>query len=173
MGDLKAAEARRCYHESVLNSPLEVALRTLIVLSRLPDGADLQRLAIYDYLLLHSADIENGPASLHPATPIRTGELLVRRGLIDRGLSLLESRGLVERSYRQDGIVFIATQLADPFLGYFQSAYAKQSIEIAQWISDTFSSLSGPDLQAFIQSRVGKWGIEFTDEPVEEEAQAL
>src|SRR6187399_225235 len=110
MGSVEIDESPICYHESVLNSPLEVALRTLITLSKLQNGADLQRLAIYDYLLLHSGDIENGPASLHPATPIRTSELLVRRGLIDRGLALLECRGLIQRNYRDDGIAFTVSQ---------------------------------------------------------------
>jgi hypothetical protein len=172
MGSVETDESLVCYHESVLNSGLEVGLRTLIILSKLQDGADQQRLAIYDYLLLHSSDIDNGPASLHPATPIRTSELLVRRGLIDRGLTLLESRGLVQRNYRKDGIAFIASQLAVPFLHYFESEYARRCGEVASWVSATFDSMSAGELQSFIQSRVGKWGVEFTDEPVEEEAQA-
>lgn len=171
MGAVEADESALCYHESVLNSPLEISLRTLVVLSKVNNGADLQRLAIYDYLLLHSADIEKGPNSLHPATPIRSSELLVRRGLIDRGLKLLESRGLVERSYRDDGIAFLASKLAGPFLEYFESDYARRCVEVAAWIAATFDKMSPQELQAFIQNRVGKWGVEFTDEPVEEEAQ--
>lgn len=171
MGTVEGGESPLCYHESVLNSPLEVALRTLVILSKAQTGADLQRLAIYDYLLLHSADIKGGPDSLHPATPIRSSELLVRRGLIDHGLKLLESRALVERRYRDDGIAFVASKLAGPFLGYFESNYAKRCGEVASWIASTFEEMSSQELQAFIQSRVGKWGVEFTDEPVEEETQ--
>jgi hypothetical protein len=118
----------------------------LILLSRLSGGADLQRLAIYDYLLLHSADIEGGPPSLHPATPMRSGELLVRRGLIDRGLSLLESRGLVHRSYQEDGISFVASSLATPFLAYFESSYAKRCLEVSEWISFAFHAMSPSQL---------------------------
>lgn len=170
MGAVGADKSLPCYHESVLNSPLEIALRTLVLLSKAQNGADLQRLAIYDYLLLHSADIEGGPESLHPATPIRASELLVRRGLIDRGLRLLESRGLVQRSYRDDGIAFVASQLAVPFLGYFESDYANRCGEVATWIAAAFDAMPPQELQSFIQSRVGKWGVEFTDEPMEEEA---
>ncbi len=169
MGNIANEEQPRCYHESVLNSSLEVALRTIILLSRLSDGADLQRLAIYDYLLLHSADIEGGPPSLHPETPMRSGELLVRRGLIDRGLSLLESRGLVQRSYREDGISFVASSLAIPFLAYFESSYSKRCVEVSEWISSAFHPMSSAELQAFIQARVGQWGVEFTAEPLEDE----
>lgn len=161
-----------CFHESVLNSPLEVALRTLILLSRVTVSADIQRLAIYDYLLLHSHDIDAGPSSLHPATPIRAGELLVRRGQIDRGLYLLESRGLVERDYSAEGIGFRASNLASHFLNYLESDYARRCDDISLWVAKTFDPMSSQELQAFIRARIGKWGVEFTDEPAEEEASA-
>lgn len=168
MGDL--SEEQMCYHESILSSPLEVGLRMLILLSRLSISADLQRLAIYDYLLLHSHDIENGPPSLHPETPLRSTELLVRRNQITRGLYLLETRGLIEREYSLDGIAFRPSKLASRFLEYFESSYAKKCYEVSAWISTRFDQMSSDALQTFIRSRIGQWGVEFTDEPIEDEA---
>jgi hypothetical protein len=158
-----------CYHESVLSSPLEVALRMLILLSRLSISADLQRLSIYDYLLLHSQDTNGGPPSLHPATPVRTGELLVRRNQITRGLYLLESRGLVERDYLIDGIGFRPSKLASTFLEYFDSPYAKICSDISSWVAAEFDKMTTDELQEYIRTRIGQWGVEFTDEPVEDE----
>jgi hypothetical protein len=163
------SEDQVCYHESLLSNPLEVGLRMLILLSRLTKSADLQRLAVYDYLLLHSHDVGNGPASLHPATPVRTGELLVRRNQITHGLYLLETRGLAEREYSNEGIAFRCSKLADPFLQYFESDYAKRCSEVSRWVAESFDAMSSDDLQAFIRSRIGKWGFEFTDEPIEDE----
>lgn len=167
MGDLNQEQV--CYHDSVLSSPLEVGLRMLILLSRLTVTADLHRLAIYDYLLLHSHDLDDGPDSLHPPTPLRTGELLVRRNQITRGLYLLETRGLVERDYSNDGIAFRSSKLAEPFLKYFESGYAKKCSDVSRWVAQTFDGMSSDELQAFIHSRVGKWGVEFTDEPTEDQ----
>ncbi len=166
MGDVNREQV--CYHDSVLSSPLEVGLRMLVLLSHLTIAADLHRLAIYDYLLLHSRDIDEGPESLHPPTPLRTGELLVRRNQITRGLYLLEVRGLVERDYSNDGISFRTSKLAEPFLQYFASDYAKKCSDVSRWVAQTFDGMSSDELQTFIHSRIGKWGVEFTDETAEE-----
>lgn len=79
---------------SPFNSALEAGVRTLSVLvASHPKAHDLGRLVQYDYLTVHSADAD-GPPSLHPALPLRSGELLVRRGLIESGLRLMVSRAL-------------------------------------------------------------------------------
>src|SRR5258708_5507324 len=86
--------------DHLFNTPVESGLRSLFVLEAVrPSGCDLQRLIIYDYFLVHSADVPSGPASLHPATPMRSGELLVRRKLIEAGLNVLMRKGLVEKSF--------------------------------------------------------------------------
>ncbi len=65
--------------ESLFNTPQETALRIGAVLCALaPEPVDPQRLIFLDYLLVHSEDA-HGPPSLHPASPMRTGEILVRR----------------------------------------------------------------------------------------------
>ena len=80
---------------SPFNSALETGVRTLaILIACYPTAHDLGRLVQYDYLTVHSGDA-NGPPSLHPPLPLRSGELLVRRGLIESGLRLMMSRSLV------------------------------------------------------------------------------
>jgi hypothetical protein len=170
MGDVNQEQV--CYHDSILNSPLEVGLRMLFLLSQITIPVDLNRLAIYDYLLLHSQDLDDGPASLHPPTPLRSGELLVRRNQITRGLYLLETRGLVERDYSNEGITFRSSKLVEPFLKYFESEYSIKCSDISRWIAETFDVMSTDQLRTFIHSRIGKWGVEFTDEPIEEETDA-
>lgn len=166
MGDLDKDQV--CYHETVLSSSLEVALRLLILMSNLTKSADIHRLAVYDYLLLHSQDIKGGPESLHPATPVRTGELLVRRTQIMCGLNLLEARGLIEREYSQEGISFRTSQLATAFISYFDSTYAKKCGEVSRWVAKSFDPIESDELQELIRTRIGKWGVEFTDEPTED-----
>ena len=74
------------------NSPIETGVRALILLAEsYPDQLDLQRLLEFDYILVHTTDVD-GPPSIHPALPLRSGELLVRRHLIERGLMLMMSR---------------------------------------------------------------------------------
>ena len=79
------------------NSPLETGVRALVLLAEsYPAQMDLQRILEFDYILVHTGDVD-GPPSVHPALPLRSGELLARRQLIERGLVLMMSRGLVGR----------------------------------------------------------------------------
>lgn len=149
--------------EHLFNTPIESGLRALIVLEAVrPEKCDLQRLVIYDYLLVHSSDVPDGPPSLHPATPLRSGELLVRRNLVDHGLRLLIGKGLVTKSFTRDGIHYGATDVAERFLDYLESPYAARCKEISEWIAGRFQALSDDELRAFIHDNLGRWGTEFT-----------
>ena len=110
---------------TVFNSALETGVRSLVILAAsFPVALDLQRLVDFDYLVVHSGDV-NGPESLHPPLPMREGELLVRRNIIESGLSLMMSRGLVTRVAGTEGIVYQASDYAKPFLDSMGTPYMR------------------------------------------------
>lgn len=147
--------------DSPFNSPLETGLRALTVLSAIyPKASDIQRLMTYDYLLVHSADAD-GPESLHPGTPQRNGELLVRHALVQSGLYLLLSRNLVERIPEESGIVYRAMDEAQSFLDNLSSDYMRGLRTRADWIAITFGEMTDQELRAFIGQRFTKWTTEF------------
>lgn len=151
--------------EQLFNTPIESGLRALFVLVAVsPKECDLQRLVIYDYLLVHSDDVSDGPLALHPATPLRSGELLVRRTLMEHGLLLLIRKGLVTKSYTKSGIYYSATTHAHGFLKYMTSEYAKRCAEISMWIAGRFQLMGDDELREFIHENLGRWGAEFTRE---------
>lgn len=153
--------------QHLFNTPIESGLRSLFVLAAVdPSECDLQRLVIYDYLLVHSDDVLSGPTSLHPATPLRSGELLVRRTLVEHGLHLLIRKRLVTKNYTSAGIYFAATKFAKPFLDYFKSSYAVRCMEISKWIAGQFQPMSDDDLREFVHENLGRWGAEFTHDSV-------
>jgi hypothetical protein len=153
--------------EHLFNTPIESGLRALFVLEAVsPKECDLQRLVIYDYLLVHSEDVTGGPESLHPATPLRSGELLVRRTLVEHGLKLLIQKGLVTKNYTKSGIYFSANKHAGKFLEYLTSEYAKRCGVISKWIAGRFQPMSDDELRQFIHENLGRWGAEFTRESV-------
>src|SRR5580693_8807281 len=107
------------------NSPIETGMRALILLAQsYPSQLDLQRLLEYDYIMVHTGDVD-GPPSIHPALPLRSGELLVRRQLIERGLMLMISRGLVSRHPTPNGFMYQAEDDAGPFLDALTAEYLK------------------------------------------------
>ena len=150
---------------SPFNSALETGVRTLAVLvASYPNAHDLHRLVQYDYLTVHSADAD-GPPSLHPALPLRSNELLVRRQIVERGLLLMMSAKLVRRNTDSRGFLFVAEDAAGAFLANLTSEYVVGVKERARWVVDTFDTLTADNLDRVINRLFEAWTIEF--QPVE------
>lgn len=146
---------------SPFNSALETGVRSVAILTEAcPNQLDLQRLLYFDYLVVHSRDAD-GPDSLHPNTPLRNGELLVRRGIIERGLYLFMSRGLVERHGSDAGISYAAAEGAGPFLECLQSSYSCALRDRARWAIETFGSFDDEGLKGYFDARFERWTREF------------
>lgn len=144
------------------NTPLESGLRCLFLLEAMaPATCDVQRLVYLDYLLVHSADVPDGPASLHARMPHRGGQWLVRRQLVSEGLALMSSRELLDQRFTPFGIHYAATELTHPFLQYLNSAYAQNMREVAAWIARAFQTMADAELQGFMTTHLGRWGAEF------------
>jgi hypothetical protein len=148
--------------ERIFNSPLECGLRTLFVLhATSPTASDLQRLISYDYLLVHSGDVDRETSSLHPAVPFRSSELLVKRDLVRHALDLMFARELVEKRLSKAGITYAASALTSPFIALLKSDYSRELGRRAEWVAIRFGSMSDHDLNAFMAENIGKWGAEF------------
>ena len=146
---------------SSFNSPLEAGLRAVSILAAVvPQAFDLQRLVTLDYLLVHSGDI-GGPSSLHPDLPMRSGELLVRRQLVETGLLLMVSRDLVVRHIGKDGISYSAHDMAGIFLDSLASEYTKSLRERAEWLAEEFSAATDAEFHARANTVIEKWAEQF------------
>ena len=152
---------------SPFNGPIEIGLRALCVLTTaFPTAYALRRLVVFDYFLVHSDDVEGGPKGLHPRTPHRGGEILVRRGVLQDGLTLYESRGLIERIYKDGGIFFAATDRSADFLDTLRTEYLTALRDRSDWVINSFGPLSDGELDAMVRERIGTWGAEFSMESV-------
>ena len=152
---------------SVFNSPIETGLRCLTILEAgYPKLYDIERITYYDYLLVHSGDIMGGPESIHPSTPHRTGEMIIRRPVIEEGLKIMISRGLIDVSYSSSGIEYLATDFATPFLDSLQANYTKKIMEVSCWVVNEFDSLLIEDLKVLIKGNMDVWGGEFLSESI-------
>lgn len=146
---------------SPFNSALETGIRTLTMLvASYPKAHDLSRLVQYDYLVVHSEDAD-GPPSLHPPLPLRTGELLVRRGLVEAGLRLLLSRNLASRSLGEGGVHYRAEEAAGAFIYNLTSPYLHELRARAEWVADTFDPLDDGELSSLVKRFFAAWTTEF------------
>ena len=147
------------------NSPTEIGLRmTVLLFEMYPEVASLQRLVVYDYLLVHSDDIPDGPEGLHPKTPYRSGELLVRRDTLQKGLLLYMSRGLIQGEYLPEGVRYLATERSGGFIESFDAAYVSDLRSRAVWLVEQFSERTDEQLDEFAREHLGEWGAEFETE---------
>lgn len=143
------------------NSPIETGMRALILLATAyPAQFDLQRLLEYDYMMVHTGDVD-GPPSIHPALPLRSGELLVRRQLIERGLMLMISRGLVSRHATPDGFMYQAEDDAGPFLDTLTAEYLDDLKNRADWVVDRFRNMSDQEIRFMLTRIYDQWSREF------------
>jgi len=143
------------------NSPIETGMRALILLAEsYPEQLDLQRILEFDYIMVHTGDVD-GPPSIHPALPLRSGELLVRRQLIERGLMLMISRGLVSRHATAKGFMYQADDDAGPFLDALTAEYLEDLKNRAMWVVDRFSEMSDHDIRVMLTQTYDQWSREF------------
>jgi hypothetical protein len=148
----------------LFNSPLETGVRAVIVLdATFPRCFDLAHLTWFDHLVVHTRDID-GPASLHPDIPQRTGELLVRRRLVEEGLNLMRRVHLVDSRVTEHGIVYQAREEAAAFADSLRSDYARALKDRAKWLADYLSRVPDADIEALIARRIDRWAIEFQGE---------
>ncbi|MFJ2991238.1 ABC-three component system middle component 2 [Pandoraea sp. NPDC087047] len=144
------------------NSALEYGFRTLFILNAAQgDAIDLQRLVSYDYLLVHSGDVDAGPASLHPAMPHRGTELLVKRKVIHAGLTQMLGKELIELVFAPQGFLYRATDMTDAFIKLLKSAYAQELVARAEWTVGRFREHTDEELETFMVQNLGRWGSEF------------
>lgn len=150
---------------TVFNTPIELGLRALIILNELsPELLDLNRLVIYDYLVTHTKDVDEEMESLHPSVPYRSGEIIIKRKVMQDGINLMYSRELLDIVYTKNGVFFKANDLSEFFINYFDSSYAREIKNYSQWLHEKFSHYSDKELNDYISDNVSKWGSEFTKE---------
>ncbi|WP_071601209.1 ABC-three component system middle component 2 [Dickeya zeae] len=148
-------------HPEPFNSPFETGIRSLAILvAGYPESYDVQRLVEMDYLVVHSGDAD-GPDSLHAPLPMRAGELLIRHHLIEKGLVLMISRGLVRQVSASDGFNYLAEECAAPFITSLTTEYSCRLKTCAEWATNRFKNMSTQEIQNITHRLFQQWSIQF------------
>jgi hypothetical protein len=149
---------------ALFNSALETGVRAVVILDAIhPRAFDIAHLTWCDHLVVHTGDI-GGPASLHPDIPQRTGELLVRRKLVEDGVNLMRRLHMIDADVGANGIQFRASEEASSFVEALRADYAATLKKRAEWLAKYLLEKSDADLTALINDRIGRWAVEFLGE---------
>jgi hypothetical protein len=145
----------------LFNSSLETGIRAIVVLEAFfPRTFDLLRLTWLDHLVVHTGDIE-GPQSLHPDLPQRDGELLVRRRLVEEGISLMRCLHYIELLPDANGIHYRTCEGATALIDSLRSEYSRNLKDRASWLAQTFENLTDEDISAVVANKIGRLVVEF------------
>lgn len=145
----------------MFNSPLEAGIRSVGALAAAyPKTFDLERLIAFDHLVVHTGDV-GGPASLHARLPHRSSEILVRRRLVEKGLLIMISRGLVERHASDKGIEYGAGELAETFLSSLTTHYLKELVDRGAWVISRFGEMTESDFKLEMIQVFEQWTEQF------------
>jgi hypothetical protein len=131
-----------------------------LLTSCFPYQLGLRKLIVLDHLVVHSGDVD-GPESLHPQEESRAAELLVRRRLVEAGLALMGTRGLITRHATAEGFRYQAGEEAGTFVDLLQSKYAMDLKARADWLSQNVVPLSEDALNQLVHRRIDQWTPEF------------
>jgi len=146
------------------NSHLETGTRAIVILeAAYPRALDLARLTWFDHLVVHTKDI-GGPDSLHPALPGRTGELLIRRRLVEESLSFMRRLHLIDVTHDETGIAYRAGDDASAFVKLLTTNYALGLKERARWLIAELGDLDAAHLTKRVADQIGRWSVEFQGE---------
>jgi ABC-three component (ABC-3C) system Middle Component 2 len=149
----------------LFNTALETGVRAVINLeANFPKALSLDRLVELDHLVVHVSDL-GGPSSVHPDIPKRATEMIVRRGVIERGLLLMESRGLVARVLSDDGIRYQAGEEAGNFVGWLKADYSNGLKESAKYLASLLDRIGDSEFDQLVAQQFERWALEF--QPVE------
>lgn len=146
------------------NSTLETGIRALVVLEAFyPRRWDLIEITWLDHLIVHTGDFDGQdvPESLHPDLPNSTGELFVRRQLVEQSLRIMQQMHLVEVFETEAGIEFCASEEAPSYVDLLQAPYSLALKQRATWMANRFAGLENSEIRALIESRIGRWTAEF------------
>jgi len=112
----------------------EIGIRIPFILEAFhPCTIELKYLAVYDYYILHTEDID-GPQSLHVATASRSGEFLVRRQGIQSALLFLLRSHLIALHNDANGQAYKITEETTGLLDVVAAPYHEKLKHRAAWL---------------------------------------
>lgn len=152
---------------SPFNSPFETGVRTVVILqAAAPYEFDLEQLTTLDHFVVHTGDL-GGPESLHPPIRARWAELVVRRKLVQEGLTLMLLKGLARYHVSERGQYYSAGEEAATFIDHMQSDYAKRLNAAAHWLAAFVKPLDRTELRELARRQFERWAVEFQSRPTD------
>lgn len=145
----------------IYNTPVEIGIRSLIILGSGGDRQmDIEKIMYLDYLCLNTSDV-NGPTSLHAPIPNRGVQVFSKKDLIQKGLSIMISKELINLVIEQKGFFYQISEAGKLFLGLFHTKYFNDLSARTKWVLESWGDLRTDEIKLYIDNNIQKWGGDF------------
>lgn len=117
---------------SIFNSPAEISMRLLIILSITNKGKDIDTLTAIDFISTYSKDFKINGYNLHGDNNHNFSGLASRRSLIQKSLSLLLEKHYIKAIDSKNGIEYVIIEQQKKVCEKLNSTYSKKYKEIVK-----------------------------------------
>ena len=142
------------------NTISEVGARLLIILGSGKSTMSLERLQMYDHIILHLGDIQGNLPSIHPANPSHSSEIVAKRQLIRSAITSMALKGLVTVKYTNSGFLYASNKMTESFLNILTSNYSKKVRANSVIVCKLFSDYSDSRLRKLADNGLQNWAGE-------------
>lgn len=139
-------------NDKLFNSPFEMELRTLLLLSQNCNEAySVDRIVALDFISCYSADFNIPFGNLHGQNNFKYGEISNRRMLVQEAVKSLVVKGLATVEVNK-GYSFVISEQGNTYAHKMKSDYAKEYKAIAKAVVKKYRKDSDEGILVEIQS---------------------
>lgn len=117
---------------SIFNSPAEVSMRILIILSLTNVGKDIDTLTAIDFISTYSKDFKINDYNLHGDNNYNFSGFASRRSLIQKSLSILLDKHYIRAIGSRNGIEYVILEQQKKVCEKLNSTYSKKYKEVVK-----------------------------------------
>ena len=142
---------------NIYNTPVEIALRLLMIIVKNKKEIDIDKLMIVDYLSLHGSLVNDELISIHPDNPFHGLEVYSKINVVKQGIELLISKGLIDVKFNCRGIEYTSNAISEYFLSYFDSEYYLELEKNIEVVTKIFKNYSSDDIRRYLYDNIELW----------------
>ena len=142
---------------NIYNTPVEIALRLLMIIVKNKKEIDIDKLIIVDYLSLHGSLVNDELISIHPDNPFHGLEVYSKINVVKQGIELLISKGLIDVRFNCTGIEYTSNAISEYFLSYIDSEYYLELEKNIEVVTKIFKNYSSDDIRRYLYDNIELW----------------
>lgn len=148
-------------YNKTLNSPLEVSLRALIILSTNTNNFySIEKLTYLDQIITHMNDYGLMKQNLHNKSIFLESELITKQILLKKGLLYLISKDLVQVIIKDSKIYYQSNKFSNLFLKTFTSKYHDNYKLFSNIVIEKFGKIHTNILKNIVLEDINLKGVE-------------